>query len=113
MTTEDICGLSYSNPRIRGCARAENELEGKLKAVRTDRGCAFNSWQFSAFCIGFGIKYYSNTPYTPQQNGVVQRRNETVVEICMMKSNSEPAQRTGKAVSTDFYVQESGRHHNI
>ena len=56
-------------------ARAETELEGKLKAVRTDRGGEFNSSQFIVFCTEFGIKHYTTTPYTPQQNGVVERRN--------------------------------------
>ena len=47
-------------------ARAETELEGKLKAVRTDRGGEFNSSQFIVFCTEFGIKHYTTTPYTPQ-----------------------------------------------
>lgn len=59
--------------------RAEIELEGKLKAVRTDRGGEFNSNQFTVFCTEFGIKHYTTTPYTPQQNGVVERSNQTVV----------------------------------
>jgi IS30 family transposase len=46
-------------------ARAENEKEGKLKAVRTDQGGEFNSKQFTVFCNEFGIKHYTTTPYTP------------------------------------------------
>lgn len=52
-------------------ARAETELEGKLKSIRTDRGGELNSTQFTVFCIEFGIKHYTTTPYTPQQNGVL------------------------------------------
>ena len=87
-------------------ARAKTELEGKLKAVRTDRGGEFNSSQFIVFCTEFGIKHYTTTPYTPQQNGVVERRNQTVVEMvrCMMKSKGVPAQFWGEAVTTAVYV---------
>ena len=49
-------------------AKAKTEREGKLKAVRTDRGGEFNSTQFSVFCNDQGIRHYTTTPYTPQQN---------------------------------------------
>jgi len=85
---------------------AETELEGKLKTVRTDRGGEFNSNQFTVFCNDFGIKHFITTPYTPQQNGVVERRNQTVVEMarCMMKSKVVPDQFWGDAVTTAVYV---------
>jgi transposase InsO family protein len=47
-------------------ARAETELEGKLKAVRIDQGGEFNSRQFTVFCTESGIKHFTTTPYTPQ-----------------------------------------------
>lgn len=86
--------------------RAETEIEGEVKAVRTDQGGEFNSKQFTAFCIEFGIKHHTTTPYTPQQNGVVERRNQTVVEMagCIMKSKSVPAQLWGEAVTTAVYI---------
>jgi transposase InsO family protein len=58
------------------------------------------------FCNEFGIKHYTTTPYTPQQNGVVERRNQTVVEMarCMMKSKSVPAHFWGEVVTTTVYV---------
>jgi hypothetical protein len=59
--------------------RAEVELGGSLKALRTDRGGEFTSNLFSVFCSQFGIKHYTTTPYSPQQNGVVERRNQVLV----------------------------------
>jgi len=53
-------------------ARAENESDAKLKALRTDRGGEFTSHLFSVFCNEQGIKHYTTTPYSPQQNGVVE-----------------------------------------
>jgi transposase InsO family protein len=67
--------------------RAEVDQEGRLKSLRTNRGGEFNSSQFSIFCSDQGIMHYTTTPYSPQQNGVVERRNESVVEMarCMLK----------------------------
>jgi transposase InsO family protein len=35
--------------------------------------------KFGEFCDELGIRHYLTTPYSPQQNGVVERRNQTVV----------------------------------
>jgi len=68
--------------------RTEVDREGRLKALRTNRGGEFNSISFIVFCNEYGIKHYTTTPYSPQQNGVVERRNQMVVEMarCMLKS---------------------------
>jgi len=73
--------------------RAEMESDGKLKALRTDRGGEFVSNMFSVFCSEGGIKHFTTTPYSPQQNGVVERRNQTVIEMarCMLKSMNVPS----------------------
>ncbi|CAD6257719.1 unnamed protein product [Miscanthus lutarioriparius] len=52
--------------------RAEMESGGKLKALRTYRGGEFTSNPFSIFYSEGGIKHYTTTPYSPQQNGVVE-----------------------------------------
>jgi transposase InsO family protein len=72
--------------------RVEVELESKLKALRTDRGGEFNSRMFTTFCTEQGIKHFTTTPYTPQQNGFVERRNQSVVEMarCLLKGRSVP-----------------------
>lgn len=87
-------------------ARAETESDGKLKALRTDRGGEFISNLFTLFCNEGGIKHYTTTPFSPQQNGVVERRNQTVVEMarCMMKAMQVPSNFWGEAVCTAVYV---------
>jgi len=79
--------------------RAEVDRGVRLKAVRTDRGGEFNSTIFTVFCNQAGIKH-------PQQNGVVERRNQTVVEMarCMLKSMKVPPEFWGEAVATAVYV---------
>ena len=60
---------------------AEVEAEAKLKAFRTDRGGEFKSKEFTTFCESHGIKRFLTAPYSPQLNGVVERRNQTVVAM--------------------------------
>lgn len=59
----------------------ENESEEKVKVFRTDRGGKFTSAEFKKYCEGAGIDRHYTTPYTPKQNGVLERRNWTVVEM--------------------------------
>lgn len=91
--------LSYFN-KIK--QQAELEHGKKLKALRTDRGGEFNSNLFTVFCNETGIKHYTTTPYSPQQNGVVERHNQTVVEMarCMLKTKKMPPKFWGEAIVT-------------
>lgn len=57
--------------------QAQVEANGscKLCALRSDRGGEFNSGAFKVYCEELGVKHYTTAPYSPQQNGVVERRN--------------------------------------
>ena len=59
--------------------RAEAESGKKLRMLRTDRGSEFTSVGFAAYCMDQGVGQHHTAPYSPQQNGVVERRNQTVV----------------------------------
>jgi transposase InsO family protein len=78
-------------------------------AFRWDRGGEFNSLGFVHYCEEQGIKHFTTAPYTPQQNGVVERRNQTVVEMarCMLKGIVVRAEYWGEAVKAAVYVQQS------
>jgi transposase InsO family protein len=69
-------------------AQAENESDCRIKIVRSDRVGEFLNGEFTSVCDEAGIKRQFTTPYTPQQNGVVGRRNRTVMEMAraMLKS---------------------------
>jgi hypothetical protein len=58
------------------------------------------------FCQERGIKHNTTTGYSPQQNGVVERQNQTVVEMarCLLKSMRVPARFWGEAVKTTVYL---------
>ena len=61
--------------------RAENEFELKLKKVRSDNGSEFKNTNVEEFCDEKGIKHEFSTTYTPEQNGVVERKNRTLIEM--------------------------------
>jgi hypothetical protein len=73
-------------------ALTENQTGKRLKAVRSDRGGEFSSWNFKEFCDKYGIKREYTIPRTPQQNGVVERQNRSVqqMERSMMNERKIP-----------------------
>ena len=86
---------------------AESDSNGALiKCLRTDRGGEFTSEEFSKWCEEKGIQRQLTTPYTPQQNGVVERKNRTVVGLIrsMLKDKSLPLELWGEAINTCVYV---------
>ena len=52
-----------------------------IKCLRTDRGGEYNSGEFKEFCEKHGIKRQLTTGYTPQQNGVAERKNRTIMNM--------------------------------
>lgn len=82
----------------------EKESEKKIKVLRMDRGGEFCSKQFSTYCEDTGIGRHYTEPYTPQQNGVVERRNRTVVAMArsFLKEKGMPATLWGKQLDTQY-----------
>ena len=71
---------------------AEAEKGMKIGCLRTDQRGEFTSSIFSNFCSEHGIKRQFSAPYSPQQNGVVERRNRTVMNMVrsMLKDKNLP-----------------------
>ena len=61
--------------------RAQNEFEKKIKKIRSDNGREFKNTGVEEFLDEEGIKHEFSAPYTPQQNGVVERKNRTLIEM--------------------------------
>jgi transposase InsO family protein len=72
--------------------RTEAESGLKLGVLRTDRGGEFTSVEFAEYCAAEGVRRQLTAPYSPQQNGVVERRNGTVVATArsMLKAKGLP-----------------------
>ncbi|GJX49635.1 retrovirus-related pol polyprotein from transposon TNT 1-94 [Tanacetum coccineum] len=58
----------------------QRNLQALVISVRTDRGTEFLNKTLNAFFKEEGIEHQTSTPRTPEQNGVVKRRNRTLVE---------------------------------
>jgi hypothetical protein len=61
--------------------RAQRELELPIKKVRSDNGSEFRNTNVEEFMDEEAIKHEFSAPYTPQQNGVVERKNRTLIEM--------------------------------
>ncbi|KAK8913590.1 hypothetical protein KSP39_PZI024172 [Platanthera zijinensis] len=87
-------------------ALAENEANTKIKTLRTDRGGEFLSNAFTSFCQDHGIKRELTVRGTPEQNGVAERRNRTIIEMarCMMLESKLPKKFWAEAVNTACYI---------
>ena len=57
----------------------EKECGRKLRLLRTNNSGEFTMAEFVAYCADEGIQHHYSAPYSPQQNGVVERCNQTVV----------------------------------
>ncbi|KAK3122095.1 hypothetical protein QOZ80_8BG0665070 [Eleusine coracana subsp. coracana] len=90
----------------RAQAAAEAECGRKLRVLRTDNGGEFTAAEFAAYCADEGIQRHYSAPYSPQQNGVVERRNQTVVGMAraLLKQRGMPAVFWGEAVVTAVYI---------
>jgi transposase InsO family protein len=52
-----------------------------VKKIRSDNGFEFKNLQVEEFLEEEGIKHEFSAPYTPQQNGVVERKNKTLIDM--------------------------------
>jgi transposase InsO family protein len=87
-------------------AETENNLGYKIKTVRSDRGGEFLAAVFREMCEHTGIKRQLTAPYSPQQNGVAERRNRTVTEMSrsLLKSMNVPGRLWGEAVRHSVHL---------
>ena len=60
--------------------RSQNEYELKIKNVRSDNGSEFRNTNIEEFLDEEGIKHEFSALYTPKQNGIVERKNRTLIE---------------------------------
>jgi transposase InsO family protein len=93
-------------------AQVENLTERKIKVLRSDNGGEYTSKYFGNFCIEAGIKRDFTVPYNPQQNGVAERKNKTIIEAtkAMIHDQSLPMTLWAEACMTTVYVQNKSPH---
>lgn len=87
-------------------ALVEEGPEKRITTFRTDRGGEFTSKEFTQYCEEVGIVRQFTAPYSPQQNGVVERRNRTMIEMArsLLKEKDLPAYLWGEATRHSIYL---------
>jgi transposase InsO family protein len=87
-------------------ARVEKEFRKYIQTFRTDRGGEFNSHNFASFCELHGIRRQLTAAYTPQQNGVAERKNQMIMNMVrsMLVKKSIPKTFWPEAVNWSVHV---------
>ena len=58
----------------------ESQFSRKIKRIRSDRDCEYDSSAFNSFVQSLGIIHETTAPYSPASNGVAERKNRTLIE---------------------------------
>ncbi|KAK1695385.1 hypothetical protein QYE76_012082 [Lolium multiflorum] len=77
-------------------------MNPRSRRLGTDNGTEFKNYTMQEFADDEGIKHEFSAPYTPQQNGVVQRKNRIIIEMArtMLSEFNSPHNFWGEAIST-------------
>ena len=86
---------------------SERQLGCKMKRFRTDNGTEYLSKEFKQELADSGIIHETSTSYTPQQNGVAERSNRTLVESARAMLHAQQLDHSfwAEAVSTAAYIR--------
>ncbi|GJX54141.1 retrovirus-related pol polyprotein from transposon TNT 1-94 [Tanacetum coccineum] len=76
----------------------ENLNNVKVKQIKTDNGTEFRNHELESFCDEKGISQNFSSPYTPEQNGVAERKNRTLIEAARTMLN-------GSVLSKHFWTE--------
>ncbi|KFD60150.1 hypothetical protein M514_27678 [Trichuris suis] len=88
-------------------AKMKNRFGRKPIAFRTDNGGEYAGQQLKKYFREEGIEHQTTIPYTPQQNGVAERKNRSLTEMakCMLLDAGLHNRFWGEAVRTAAYLQ--------
>jgi hypothetical protein len=92
-----------------------NEHPNSLKAIRSDNETEFKNASFDQFCLEHVINQQFSTLRVSQQNGVVERKNHTPVEMARTMLNEHKTHRRfwADAISTTCYISNQNFLHSI
>ena len=86
--------------------KIQNEKGYPIERVRSDRKREFDNSNFREFCHFLGIKHEFSFPRTPQENGVVERKNRVLQEMArtMLNQNELPTHFWAEAINIACYT---------
>jgi hypothetical protein len=87
-------------------ALVENQYGHQIQRLRTDNGGEYVNNNFTSYCTTQGIQMQHTVPYTPQQNGVAQRKNLTLKEManCMIQYKGLSLKYWAEAINCENYI---------
>jgi transposase InsO family protein len=98
--------VKVANAIRRAQAAAEAECDCKLRVLHTDNCGEFTAAEFTSYCTDEGVQHHYSVPYSQQQNGIVERRNQTIVGMAqaLLKQRGMSAVFWGEVVVTTVYI---------
>jgi len=86
--------------------KAQNQFEVKIKKIRSNNGKEFDNTNIEEYCDEIGIKHEFFSTYTLQQNGVVERKNRTLITLAraMLDEYNTPEKMWVEAINTACYA---------
>ena len=87
-------------------AEIRNQFHTSIRILRSDNDLEYLSTPFSDFLSSHGILHWSSYAYTPQQNGVVERKNHHLVETTrtLLLHHTVPQPFWGDVILTAYYL---------
>jgi len=87
-------------------AFVEKKSEKQIKVLRSNCGKEYTSRKFEKLCKDEGIERQLTVAYSPQQNGVLERQNRTIMEMArsMLKEKSMPKNFWAEVVYSVVYI---------
>ena len=91
-------------------AKTEKRLSKSIKTLRSDRGGEYLLGEFREYLLGQGITFQLSAPSMPQQKGVAERRNMTLMDMVrsMISYSDLPVSFWGHALETVAYILNLG-----
>ena len=96
-------------------AWAENITNQRIKILRTDGGGEYLNTDMQKYLKEHGIEHQHTVPYTPQQNGIAERFNRTLIECtrAILHSQGLPSKLWAEVLDTVCYLYTLGPIHTI
>ncbi|GKA17735.1 retrovirus-related pol polyprotein from transposon TNT 1-94 [Tanacetum coccineum] len=106
----DLCGPMRTRLQIQSSIslnQVQRNLKAQILKIRTDNGTEFKNEKLLSFYAKLGIIHHTSISRTPQQNGVVERRNQTLVEAArtMLIFSKTPEFLWAEAIATACFTQ--------